>query len=60
MELMRRTSAHGIDKRHREHFVGWFERKVSNVVIYMSKNSNCLIYLFELSAGEGSLCGTED
>jgi len=58
---MRRTSAHGIDKRHREHFVGWFERKVSNVVIYMSqKCSNCLIYLFELSADEGSLCRRED
>ncbi|KAG2549223.1 hypothetical protein PVAP13_9KG167826 [Panicum virgatum] len=27
MELMRRTSAHDVDKRHREHFVGWFERK---------------------------------
>ncbi|XP_025799550.1 uncharacterized protein LOC112879501 isoform X2 [Panicum hallii] len=26
-ELMRRASAHDVDKRHREHFVGWFERK---------------------------------
>jgi hypothetical protein len=32
---MRRTSAHGVDKQHKEHFVGWFEHKVSNVVIYM-------------------------
>jgi hypothetical protein len=29
---MRRASAHGVDKRRREHFVGWFERKVSNFV----------------------------
>jgi hypothetical protein len=32
---MRRTSTHNTDKRHREHFVGWFERKVSNVAKYM-------------------------
>jgi hypothetical protein len=37
-ELLRRTSAQGVDKRHREHFVGWFERKVSNAIIYMTKN----------------------
>ena len=43
-ELLRRTSAQGVDKRHREYFVGWFERKVSNVIIYMTKKNITVVY----------------
>jgi hypothetical protein len=43
---MRRASAHGVDKRHWEHFVGWFEGKVSNVVIYMSKRIAIVLFVY--------------
>jgi hypothetical protein len=29
MELVKKNSAHSVDRRHEEQFVGWFERKVS-------------------------------
>jgi hypothetical protein len=35
--VLKKTSAQGVEKRHKEHFVGWFERKVSNVITYMTK-----------------------
>ena len=31
-EELKKITTHGIVRRHREQFVGWFERKVSNVV----------------------------
>jgi hypothetical protein len=35
--VLKKTSAQGVEKHHKEHFVGWFERKVSNVIAYMTK-----------------------
>jgi hypothetical protein len=35
--LLKRTSTQGVEKHHKEQFVGWFERKVSNVLIFMTK-----------------------
>jgi hypothetical protein len=42
--LLKRTSTQGVEKRHKEQFVGWFERKVSNVLIFMTKQyCNCAL-----------------
>ena len=46
MEELKKITTHGVERRHREQFVGWFERKVSNFVNWMlTENSYCL-YLF--------------
>ena len=34
-EELKKITTHGVERRHREQFVGWFERKVSNVVSCM-------------------------
>jgi hypothetical protein len=45
--LLKRSSTQGIEKRHKEQFVGWFERKVRNVLIFM-KNQYCNCALFQI------------
>jgi hypothetical protein len=58
--LLKRTSTQGVVKRHKEQFVGWFEHKVSNVLIFMTKqHCNCALFkmdqfFFLLHAGKGT------
>jgi hypothetical protein len=48
--LLKRTSAQGIAKRHIEHFVGWFEYKVSIVIIYLTKKyCTCPLFKYFIS-----------
>jgi hypothetical protein len=48
--LLKRTSAQGIAKRHIEHFVGWFEYKVSIVIIYLTKKyCSCPLFKYFIS-----------